>query len=851
MIGQDQYLQEELYNDSNISTINCDQLKQQNAFHNLIIIQILNSQQQVEGGNVLNIKQEAQKLTTNHYLLIEAKKDQMEIRYFILLFDHHNNLNNVQQGMQILVYGNFDNNNTIYFSQRLKNDHFYVLEPKTLVSATKLSNIVYCRRKPLVKEFFSNQVFGTNFNKLRGNFLHYIFQNLMESIYEFEKYFQQINDSKQYELDINQIPVQFKIFFEQNQSKFLKEIYTVGNEKNKDMEISISQGFIKILIWIKKFVINKQPIQQNKFQIQIIKWVANEKKIQSSVLGLVGVIDMIFEVKIIIDKYQQRFCKIPIEIKTGMKLNSDDTQVQTYIYLMNNYYEQETLLGMILYLNNSDYKIITNNQYLQKDLLFCRNLYILELCQLKKQEDFSLLPKLELEIKTKQEQMKCEKCGCKYVCYGLFLLENQSTFQFPIQSYEQIKKQVNQQTKIYLNEMIKNLRQEKKAQTLTQIEYEIKQKQNLNDTFHYILSSKNTYLESQALQVLKECFPSNREFTLFCKRTQKSYQFILKKQPNIIQKYLLNQTSRLENNEEDDFEYLIRMHVQVKTELSTFGKELEIEDILIQQIQQKNPFKHYNFITFELAINQKLSRKKEILILGYTPQFKSQSYLHEGDQQSFSQMLDNFKQLNEQQSNAIQLCLLAEDFVLIQGYNGKRNMLSHLLFLLGQKNKNILFCSADDDILDEQINDFSETFPNECGWILRLYGEKEQIQEKYQKYSFDFKKFEDISEINKKLKNKHFYFSTCQNCTDILQSDSFDYCIVDQSTKIIEPSCISCILKSKVFILLQDQEFEQPQVQSKDAKLLQVSLFQRLSQQFKNIGCLVDLDQGEIQSQFL
>lgn len=58
---------------------------------------------------------EAQKLSNNRYLLIEAI-DYNEKNYYILLFDHHNNINNVTKGMQILVYGGFNNENTIYFS---------------------------------------------------------------------------------------------------------------------------------------------------------------------------------------------------------------------------------------------------------------------------------------------------------------------------------------------------------------------------------------------------------------------------------------------------------------------------------------------------------------------------------------------------------------------------------------------------------------------------------------------------------------------------------------------------------------------------------------------------------------
>ncbi|CAD8201715.1 unnamed protein product [Paramecium octaurelia] len=858
MIRKDQFQLEDLQYDSNISTINCHQLQQQNAFHNLNVVQLFNSKQQVNDETIKKIMFEAQKLSNNRYLLIKTKKDYIEINYYILLFDHHNNLNTITEGMEILVYGNFNSDNTICFNQKIKNDHFYILEPKIFISATKLSNLAYCRRKQVLKDFFKNQSFGTNTNKIRGNFLHYLFQNVIKSINDYSEYFQYVDESNTEELELTKIPVLLRVLCEEIKSKFLKEIYSVKQKLDKEMEASLFQGIINTLIWIKKFVIKQQSIvqqvEEQKYEIKIIKWVENEKNIQSSIFGLVGVVDSIIEVSLTIDNVQQKVCKIPIEVKTGIKLASDRTQVYTYLLLMNDHYQQKTLLGLMLYLNNLDYKIIPFTQFQQKDLLFCRNHFISDLFNFNKsEEDYHVLPSLQLEIKTAEEQIKCQKCGIRVACYGLNLLKNQPKFEFTIYEYQQMEKQFNDQTRHYLNTMLKYLRLEKQAQICSKIEYEIKQKQRLNDMFeiHYILSSKNTFLEDQASKIIKDYISKNKELTLECKRTQKSYQFILKKQPNIIQKYLLNQPSRSEILQEDDLEYLIRMHVQEKTELRAFGSPLEIEDILIQKIQQSNPYKHYNYITFEVATNKKWQRKKEILILGYTPQFRSSSHLDEGIQTYVQQILEDFKSgLNENQFKAIQLSLLAEDFALIQGHYGKRTMLTHLLFLLGYTNKKVLFCSVDDNILDEQINDFIETFPNNSEWILRLQREKDQIPENNQKYTFEFKRFKDMQEINNILENKHLYFSTCQQCTDILQSDSYDYCIVDQSTKIIEPFCISCILKSKVFILLQDSEKEQPQVKSKKAKILQISLFQRLSQQFKNIGCLVDLDQERSNKQF-
>jgi len=87
-------------------------------------------------------------------------------------------------------------------------------------------------------------------------------------------------------------------------------------------------------------------------------------------------------------------------------------------------------------------------------------------------------------------------------------------------------------------------------------------------------------------------------------------------------------------------------------------------------------------------------KKKDILVFSIEPKFTNP-----GPEDPRLQALDilnfKFKNLNKDQSNAIELCLKAEDLALILGFpgTGKTHTIVHLLYLLGYVNKKVLICS--------------------------------------------------------------------------------------------------------------------------------------------------------------
>ncbi|CAD8105839.1 unnamed protein product [Paramecium sonneborni] len=855
---------------------NDTQLDQENLLNNidqitnltyiLNIKKFFDSKYIKKDDHIVSILKKAEKKQDDNFLLIQACKNSHfqnnQESIDIYLFDYYTAFCNVKIGMQIRVSGEFINSNTIIFTKTMNNKNVFILEPEILVAPSTLSGLEYCERKQFIKKFFKYQCFGTRIEFLGGNVIHEFFQNIIENPQNFSQLFQQIEqlDELQKNLDLLVLENMPKSFLEpiyKLYSKFFKEFYYLEKKTIREMIVYILPGCVNSLKWINEHIIKQLPIydqyEHDVYEIQILRWISNEQLIQSSIYGLKGYIDIVVQVKYRKNNEEFKICNAPIELKTGsiMKQKNNLQQVTTYLMLMNNQYSQESKIGLLLLLSKLKNQVIIENQSEISKIMFNRNRYIQKIFGLEKYKNFyNQLPNLKDEIKCRRDvNQKCIKCDVKSVCYGLHILTEQSELTFFNPDYNEISAQLKPKSREYLNMMLKNLRHEEQITYIPQATYKILETQNLQTGTQVILQSKKSYLKQFANEMLQQCFIDKEVIDLFCIRTQQNQKYILQNIQLIQSTQIINLiedqiNSNNEAQDEQNFDYLIRLQIFIEQEpLNGSASTLQINDELIHKLFKKNLFKHYKFIIFELVTNKDFyNRKKEILIFGMEPKFKLITEMDDNQKCAFTILQQKFQNyLNEYQFKAIQLCLLSQDFALIQGGYGKRKMLSHLLFLLGYMNKKVLFFAADNEILDQQIDNFIEIFPNECDWILRLSNEKDKIQESYQQFTIDFTKYKDIQEIEKKLENKHFYFSTCQNCTDILQSELFDYCVVDQSTKIIEPLCISCILKSRIFILLDDQKIQQPEIKSQKAKQLKISLFQRLSEQFKNSNCLQEL----------
>ncbi|CAD8097536.1 unnamed protein product [Paramecium primaurelia] len=850
---------ENLINNSNQITINNQ---------NLIVKDVLNSNEILKNDYVLSIVEKAKKNKDSNFLLIIAseklnfRNDEKNIEIF--LFDHYYNLNKITKGMQIRLNGGFIDSRIIIFTKDIQNNNSFTLEPEKLISPTTLNNLTFCRRKQFIKDFFLNQNFGTTIEMLGGKIIHEFCQDIIKDLQKYKSLFENIEvldklQNEQHQIKLDQIPQSFIEPISLLYQKYLSEFYYLEKKTIIAMIIFILPSCVNTLKWIQQYIINQQSINikqqqtQDVYQIYILRWISNEQKLSSSIYGFNGFPDIVVEVKFRKNFQQFQNCFIPLELKTGKKSENYEQQVQTYLLLMNNFYKQNSQFGLIVYLKEFENSIVTCSQKEINELFFYRNLYIAETYMFEKSINcYSKLPDLKDELQHDRQVNKCNKCEYKSICYGLHILTEQSELTLQIPYYDQVNQQLQQKSKNYLNEMLKNLRLEEQSSNIPQVIYFIQETKTHQDGIQIILQSKNYYLKQQANQILQQCKQDikNKQQKLFCIRQQHNVKYTLQnawlsKGYQIIN-LVEDQTDQEEHNVEDlNFDYAIRLQIVLENELHIQSEnQLQIYDEFIYKNSSKHFFKHQKFIIFELAINKDFyQRKKEILIFGMEPIFKPITEIDDNQKYAFAILREKFQNnLNEYQIKAIELCLLAQDFALIQGQYGKKRMLSHLLFLLGYTNKKVLYYAADQEVLDEQIIDFIQTFPNESEWVLRLQGKHDKVPENLQQYSFIFEQFTNLTEVENKLEDKHFYFSTCQYCTDILQSQSFDYCIVDQSTKITEPQCISCILKSKVFILLEDQEQQQPLIKSQKAKQLKISLFQRLSQQFKNVGCQQELE---------
>lgn len=136
----------------------------------------------------------------------------------------------------------------------------------------------------------------------------------------------------------------------------------------------------------------------------------------------------------------------------------------------------------------------------------------------------------------------------------------------------------------------------------------------------------------------------------------------------------------------------------------------------------------------------------------------------------------------------------------------------------------MLVCSFTHQAVDVILEAFEKEFPKLCGWIVRLGTDEKKMSAKAQNYHFTFDNCKEVQRIKFELGEKRIFFSTCHAHSDLIQSEKFDYCIVDEASQVIEPLCIASILSSEKFILVGDYYQLSPLVKNRDADMLKVSL---------------------------
>uniref|UniRef100_W6NC95 DNA replication factor Dna2 domain containing protein n=1 Tax=Haemonchus contortus TaxID=6289 RepID=W6NC95_HAECO len=187
--------------------------------------------------------------------------------------------------------------------------------------------------------------------------------------------------------------------------------------------------------------------------------------------------------------------------------------------------------------------------------------------------------------------------------------------------------------------------------------------------------------------------------------------------------------------------------------------------------------------------------------------------------------------LSAEQRNAVQAAILCNDYTLIEGFpgSGKTTTIVALLRCLLQMNRTVLLTTNTHSALDNVLVKLKKY--TSSSRILRL-GNSSSVRVDVADLSLESKlsccdgdKYKAAREI---LKETPLVASTCHYVPrDVLFSwRTFDYCIIDEASMVLEPVVISAIVAASRFVLVGDAHQLSPLVQSRKCSLVFESIIE-------------------------
>ncbi|TKA52359.1 hypothetical protein B0A53_04828 [Rhodotorula sp. CCFEE 5036] len=188
--------------------------------------------------------------------------------------------------------------------------------------------------------------------------------------------------------------------------------------------------------------------------------------------------------------------------------------------------------------------------------------------------------------------------------------------------------------------------------------------------------------------------------------------------------------------------------------------------------------------------------------------------------------------LNEDQRNAIERVLSAQDYALILGMpgTGKTTTTAEIIRALARAGKSVLLTSYTHSAVDNILLKLAE---GNTPSILRL-GNSDKILPSLRQFSLSPSDYAtSLSDIEARLMKPQIVATTCLGINEaIFAKRKFDVCIVDEASQVTLPTCLGPLRFAKKFVLVGDHNQLPPLVRNKAALGggLDISLFKRLSE---------------------
>lgn len=737
----------------------------------------------------------------------------------IIVRDHWVSLNfKINDIIHIIVSKEGDN-----FQLVDKDHNLLIWNPDILLSATKISDAIDCKRKTIITQKFTGPG-AASVPLIIGNVTHSIFQKCLLNRRIDDEF---MDDAIEDELDA-----------------YALEIYSV-NKSKEDFKSTILEHTSYIKEWIETYV----PLKNNNFKLkQKTEYKATnildiEENIMSPVFGIRGLIDVVIEAQLSTGGKHV----IPLEIKTGRQYISNSAQVSLYTLLIKQRYEVESFYTSLVYtklkecylnsVNNKDFRMLVN----------IRN----ELSQFLMYAITNLPPLLN--------RSSCERCFNLEPCMVLNKLTEDGTADesgIDIDMYNDLT--------IHLNKPEYKEFYEHWDTLIT------KEEGLVNFTKSELWKNSADYRESNGgycvgnLKVVGCDFsPSNNKFVYMFERDSSVFPPLTSSQLAKNDRILLSDESmfgltvghiklirpdiiiiltdnnwsnsavklpdfRIENNQV--FKSVLRSN-DSKNGLIEIDESVKSKSFRIDKDQISVSMAMARFNLLNLFLPDGDSKSRELIVELKAPRFS--------EEPQFKYNINDLV-LNDGQLKAVDTVSKIEDYCLILGMpgTGKTTVISSLIDCIVKSGKTALISSythsAVDNICEKLIKNAKKR--QEKLSLLRV-GTMSRINPNIYPYCLYSDQY--CEEINNKndfqsiIDETQIVASTCLGMTDIIfgMGKRFDYCIVDEASQVPLPVVLGPISFSDKFILVGDHYQLPPLVLHPEAKRdgLDQSLFQILS----------------------
>lgn len=737
----------------------------------------------------------------------------------IIVRDHWVTLNfKINDIIHIIVSKEGDN-----FQLVDKDHNLLIWNPDILLSATKISDAIDCKRKTIITQKF-NGPGAASVPLIVGNITHSIFQKCLLN--------RRIDDEFMDEIIENELDA------------YILDIYSV-NKSKEDFKSIISEHIAYIKEWIGTYVPlkNNNPNSNKKTEYKATNILDIEENIMSPVFGIRGLIDVVIEAQLNTGEKHV----IPLEIKTGRQYISNNAQVSLYTLLIKQRYEVESFYTSLVYtklkecylnsVNNKDFRMLVN----------IRN----ELSQFLMYAVTDLPPLLN--------RSSCERCFSLEPCMVLNKLIENGTHELSgidPDMYDDLTRHLTKaEYKEFYEHWDKLITKEEGLISYTKTELWKNSADYRESNGGYCVGNLNV--------VGCDFSPSNNKFVYMFERDSSVFPPLTSSQLAKNDRVLLSDDSmfglttghikliradiiiiltdnnwsnsavklpgfRAKNNQV--FKSVLRTN-DSKNGLIEIDESVKSKSFRIDKDQLSVGMAMARFNLLNLFLPSGDSKSRELIVECRAPKFSKES-----------QFNYNIKDLvlNNDQLRAVDTVSKIEDYCLILGMpgTGKTTVISHLIDCIVKSGRSVLISSythsAVDNICEKLIKNAKKR--QEKLSLLRV-GALSRINPNIHPYCFYSDQF--CEEINNKndfqsvVDEAQIVATTCLGITDIIfgMGKRFDYCIVDEASQVPLPVVLGPISFSDKFVLIGDHYQLPPLVLHPEAKRdgLDKSLFQILS----------------------